>query len=87
MWLAQPLTELRNLLGGYGRPARSTDNLTAICEANADPRRLTNLWAPTACRTNEEIKENICGFLTETCKTSEKLKSLAIDGRIILKMM
>jgi hypothetical protein len=30
----QPLTEMstRNLLGGKGRPARGTDNLTAICE-------------------------------------------------------
>jgi hypothetical protein len=31
---AQPLTEMstRNLSGGKGRPARGTDNLTAICE-------------------------------------------------------
>jgi hypothetical protein len=30
----QPLTEMstRNLPGGKGRPARKTDNLTAICE-------------------------------------------------------
>jgi hypothetical protein len=30
----QPLTEVstRNLPGGKGRPARKTDNLTAICE-------------------------------------------------------
>jgi hypothetical protein len=30
----QPLTEMRtrNLPGGEGRPARQTDNLTAICE-------------------------------------------------------
>jgi hypothetical protein len=30
----QPLTEIitRNLPGGKGRPARGTDNLTAICE-------------------------------------------------------
>jgi hypothetical protein len=32
--LTQPLTEMstRNLPGGKGRPARETDNLTAICE-------------------------------------------------------
>jgi hypothetical protein len=30
----QPLTETstKNLLGSNGRPARKTDNLTAICE-------------------------------------------------------
>jgi hypothetical protein len=30
----QPLTEMstRILPGGYGRPARKADNLTAICE-------------------------------------------------------
>jgi hypothetical protein len=30
----QPLTEMstRNVPGGKGRPARKTDNLTAICE-------------------------------------------------------
>jgi hypothetical protein len=30
----QPLTEMstRNLPGGKGRPARKTDNITAICE-------------------------------------------------------
>jgi hypothetical protein len=31
---AQPLTEMstKNLLGGIGRPAHKTDNLTIICE-------------------------------------------------------
>jgi hypothetical protein len=43
----QPLTEMstRNLPGGKGQPALKADNLTTICE----PRRLTALWASTAC--------------------------------------
>jgi hypothetical protein len=51
----QPLTEMstRNLPGGKGRPARKADNLTAICEPTVykmwEPRRLTALWASTAC--------------------------------------
>jgi hypothetical protein len=51
----QPLTEMstRNLPGGKGRPARKADNLTAICEPIVykmwEPRRLTILWAFTAC--------------------------------------
>jgi hypothetical protein len=51
----QPLTELniRNLPGGKGRLARKADNLTAICERIVwkmwEPRRLTTLWASTAC--------------------------------------
>jgi hypothetical protein len=51
----QPLTEIstRNLPGGKGRPARKADNLTAICEPIVEkmwePRRLTTLWASTAC--------------------------------------
>jgi hypothetical protein len=51
----QPLTEMstRNLPGGKGRPAREPDNLTAICETTVykmwEPRRLTTLWAFTAC--------------------------------------
>jgi hypothetical protein len=50
----QPLTEMstRNLPGGKGRPARKAD-LTAICEPIVyemwEPRRLTTLWASTAC--------------------------------------
>jgi hypothetical protein len=36
-----------------GRQARKTDNLTAICEPIVykmwEPRRLTTLWASTAC--------------------------------------
>jgi hypothetical protein len=43
----------RNLPGGKGRPAREADNLTAICESIVlkmwEPRRLTTLWAFTAC--------------------------------------
>jgi hypothetical protein len=39
--------------GGKERPARKTDNLTAICEPIVwklwEPRRLTTLWAFTAC--------------------------------------
>jgi hypothetical protein len=52
--LIQPLTEMstRNLPGGKGRPACKAD-LTAICEPIVykmwDPRRLTTLWAFTAC--------------------------------------
>jgi hypothetical protein len=51
----QPLTEMstRNIPGGKGRPARKADNLTAICVPIVykmwEPRRLTNLWASTAC--------------------------------------
>jgi hypothetical protein len=51
----QPLTEMstRNIPGGEGRPARKADNLTAICELIVykmwKPRRLTALWASTAC--------------------------------------
>jgi hypothetical protein len=37
---------------GKERPARKTDNLTAICESVVQkmlkPRRLTNLWTSTA---------------------------------------
>jgi hypothetical protein len=50
-----PPTEMstRNLPGGKGRPARKTDNLTAICEPIVwkmwEPRLLTTLWACTAC--------------------------------------
>jgi hypothetical protein len=43
----------RNLSGGKGRPARKADILTAICEPivykMCEPRRLTTLWASTAC--------------------------------------
>jgi hypothetical protein len=51
----QPLTEMntRNLPGGKGRPARKADNLKAVCEPifykMSEPRRLTTLWASTAC--------------------------------------
>jgi hypothetical protein len=51
----QPLTEMstRNLPGRKVQPTRKADNLTAICEPTAykmwEPRRLTTLWATTAC--------------------------------------
>jgi hypothetical protein len=53
----EPLTEMstRKIPGGGGgaRPARKTDNLTANCEPIVqkmwEPRRLTTLWAFTAC--------------------------------------
>jgi hypothetical protein len=39
--------------GGKGRPARKSDNLTVNCEPVFykmwEPRRLTTLWASTAC--------------------------------------
>jgi hypothetical protein len=50
----QPLTEMStmNLPQGKGRPTRNAD-LTAICEPTVykmwEPRRLTTLWASTAC--------------------------------------
>jgi hypothetical protein len=51
----QSLTEMCtiNLPSGKWRPAREADNLTAICEPIIykmwEPRRLTCLWATTAC--------------------------------------
>jgi hypothetical protein len=51
----QPLTEMstRNLPGGEWWPARKADNLTAICKPIVykmwEPRRLTTVWAFTAC--------------------------------------
>jgi hypothetical protein len=43
----------RNILEGKERPARKTDNLTAICESVAykmlEPRRITTVWVSTAC--------------------------------------
>jgi hypothetical protein len=53
--LTQPPTEIstRNLPEGKGRPVCKTDNFTAICEPIVkkmwEPRRLTTLWATTAC--------------------------------------
>jgi hypothetical protein len=49
------LTEMStmNLPGRKVRPARKADNLTAICEPIVykmwEPRRLTTIWAFTAC--------------------------------------
>jgi hypothetical protein len=51
----QPVTEMSttNLSGGKGRPVRKADKLTAVCDPNVykvwEPRRLTTLWAFTAC--------------------------------------
>jgi hypothetical protein len=51
----QPLRETttKNLLGGKGRSARKAGNFTAICEPIVwkmwEPRRLTTVWASTAC--------------------------------------
>jgi hypothetical protein len=53
--LIQPPTEI--FLGEKGgRAAHKADNLTAICEGIVwkmwEPRRLTTLWASTACYRN-----------------------------------
>jgi hypothetical protein len=54
----QSLTEMstRNLPGGKGRLVRKANNLTVICEPTVykiwEPRRLTTLWASTACYTD-----------------------------------
>jgi hypothetical protein len=49
----------RYLPGGKGRPARKDKNLSAICQAILykmwEPRRLTNLWASTACQRDSLI--------------------------------
>jgi hypothetical protein len=57
----QPLTEMstRNFPVGKDRPAREADNLTAICEPTIkkiwEPRRLTYLWASTACHSDSFV--------------------------------
>jgi hypothetical protein len=60
----QPLTEMstRNLPGGKGRPARKANIFTAICEPIFQPRRLTTLWAFTACYRNSFTLPQ-CGLL------------------------
>jgi hypothetical protein len=51
----QPLTQMstRNVPVGKGRPGRKADNLIDMCEPIVykmwEPRRLTSLWASTAC--------------------------------------
>jgi hypothetical protein len=51
----QFLTEIGTKILPEGKrwPARKADNLTAICESTVykmwEPRRLTTLWASTAC--------------------------------------
>jgi hypothetical protein len=51
--LAYNRNEYQESSWGKGRPAHKADNLTAICEPTAykmwEPRRLTTLWASTAC--------------------------------------
>jgi hypothetical protein len=62
----QPLTEMstRDLTGGKWRPVLKAD-LTAICEPISyqvwEPRRLTTLWAPTAC-----YRDNFTSLLHNT---------------------
>jgi hypothetical protein len=51
----QPLTQMstKNLPGSKDRPARKDGNLTAFYKSIGlemwEPRRLTTLWASTAC--------------------------------------
>jgi hypothetical protein len=64
----QPLTEMstRNLPGCKGQPAHKADNLTTICEPIVykmwEPRRLTTLWAFTACYRDTFILVCYCFF-------------------------
>jgi hypothetical protein len=61
-----PLREMStsNLSGGKGRPTRKADNLTVIWEPIVqkmwEPRRLTTLWAFTAC-----YRDSITFFLPD----------------------
>jgi hypothetical protein len=70
----QPLTQMsmRNFPVGKGRLARKADNLTAICEMTVykmwEPRRLTTLWASTACHKDSFI------FLRHLIHNVEKYK-------------
>jgi hypothetical protein len=76
---SQPLTEMstRDLPGGRGRPARKADNLTAVCELIVykmwERRRLTTLWAFTACY--RDSFTFICAFVGP--------QELMFSGRII----
>jgi hypothetical protein len=55
MGSTKSLTEMsaRNLHGGYARPVRKAEILTAICEQIVykmwEPRRLTTVWTSIAC--------------------------------------
>jgi hypothetical protein len=66
----QPLKEMstRNLPERKRRPAREADNLTAICEPIVEkmwePRRLTTLWAFTAC-----YRDSFSFTFYKVCKT------------------
>jgi hypothetical protein len=67
--LIQPVTEIntRNLPAGKGRPVRKAENLTAIYEPIVKkmwvPRRLTTLWAFTACH-----RDSFTSFFSQSCK-------------------
>jgi hypothetical protein len=68
----QPLTEMsaRNLPMGKGWPTRKADNLTAICELIVwkmwEPRRLTTVWASTACYSDSLVRK--ADNLTAICE-------------------
>jgi hypothetical protein len=70
----QPLTEMstRNLPGGEERPAREAQNITVICEPTVykmwEPRRLTTLWAFTACY-RDSFTPNLHKELAEILRT------------------
>jgi hypothetical protein len=78
----QRLTEMstRNLPEGKGRPARKTDNLTALYEPIAhkmwEPRRLTTVWASTACHRDS--------FTFVFYRTHSNLWPQAVFERILL---
>jgi hypothetical protein len=79
----------RDLPGGKGGPARKADNLTTICEPIVqkmwEPRRLTTLWAFTACYRDSFA---FCFYLNKvnitvkrvTC--TQKEPSSTLTGRI-----
>jgi hypothetical protein len=73
----QPLTEMgtRNLPGGKWWLAHKADNLVAICEPTVwkmwEPRRLTTLWASTACyRDSFTFKHNRKNFVIQIYKAT-----------------
>jgi hypothetical protein len=76
----QPLTEIgtSDLPGGKGRPERKADNLTSICEPifwkMLEPRRLTILWASTAC-----YRDSFTSFLPDALlRSSEPQLTLSL---------
>jgi hypothetical protein len=77
----QPLMELRtrNLPRGKGRLALKADNLTGISESIVQkmrkPRRLTNIWASTACYRDSFIF--LCRRLTiDGCGMNKSLSNV-----------